>query len=166
MSRTLGSNNGTKSSAVGEFAKTDDFQELFASEMVDLLRLAFLLTADAEKAQHCVILTLHECLATVGVFKAWLPVLTRNALIRNGIRLVTGIPVCSLGKSRRPESLPAIHDSEYVISPTDDSAGLLQLSDFDRLVYVICVLERYSTRDCAALLGKSRPEVRDALNRI
>jgi hypothetical protein len=30
---------------------------------------------------------------------------------------------------------------------------------------VICVLERYPSRDCAALLGRSRQEVRDAQNR-
>jgi DNA-directed RNA polymerase specialized sigma24 family protein len=158
---------GMTSSSVSEFATADDFQKLFASEIVDLFRLAFLLTADAEKAEHCVILTIHECLATVDAFKAWLPVLTRNALIRNGIRIVTGIPARSLGKGRLHQPFREVHNSllRRETSITDESAGILEMSDFDRLVYVLCSLEHYSTRDCAALLGRSRQEVRDAQNR-
>lgn len=164
MSKAQVSKDRMKYSSVVEYATADDFQRLLVSEMVDLFRLAFLLTADAEKAERCVIVTMRECLATVDVFKTWLPVWTRNALIRNGIRIVTGIPLCSPGKTRRPAPRPAIHRYK-IVGASDDSAGLLQLSDFDRLVYVICVLERYPGRDCAALLGRSRQEVRDAQNR-
>ena len=32
--------------------------------MVELFRLAFFLTADAEKAEHCVTLAMQECMAT------------------------------------------------------------------------------------------------------
>ncbi len=167
MSRALGSNDGMKSSSVSEFATADDFQKLFASEMVDLFRLAFLLTADAEKAEHCVIVTMHECLATVDVFKAWMPVWTQSALIRNGIRIVTGIPARSLGKDRQYQPATTINKSllRSEIGITDDSAGILELSDFDRLVYVLYFLEGYPTRDCALLLGRSHQEVRDAQNR-
>jgi hypothetical protein len=164
MSKAQVSKDRMKHSSVVEYATAEDFQRLLASEMVDLFRLAFLLTADAEKAERCVIVTMRECLATVDVFKTWLPVWTRNALIRNGIRIVTGIPHCSPDKTRRPGPRPAIHHSRDV-GASDDSAGLLQMSDFDRLVYVICALERYPSRDCAALLGRSRQEVRDAQNR-
>ena len=167
MSRALISNDWMTSSSVSEFATADDFQKLFASEIVDLFRLAFFLTADADKAEHCVILTMHECLATVDVSKAWLPVWTRNALIRNGIRIVTGMPARSLGKGRPHQPFPEVHKSmpRRETSVTDESAGILELSDFDRLVYVLYFLERYPTRDCAALLGRSRQEVRDAQNR-
>ena len=167
MSIALGSNDGMKSSSVSEFATADDFQKLFASEMVDLFRLAFLLTADAEKAEHCVIDTMRECLATVDVFKAWLPVWTRSALIQNGIKIVTGIPARSLGKDRQDQPPTPINKSllRSEIGVTDDSAGILELSDFDRLVYVLYFLEHYPTRDCALLLIRSRQEIRDAQNR-
>jgi DNA-directed RNA polymerase specialized sigma24 family protein len=156
MSKAQVSKDRMKYSSVVEYATAEDFQRLLASEMVDLFRLAFLLTGNAERAERCVIVTMRECLATVDVFKTWLPVWTRNALIRNGVRIVTGIPLCA--------TRTAIHRSKNV-GTSDDSAGLLQLSDFDRLVYVICVVERYPSRDCAALLGRSRQEVRDAQNR-
>ena len=167
MSRAWVSNEGMTSSSVSEFATADDFQRLFASEIVDLFRLAFFLTANADKAEHCVILTMHECLATVDVFKAWLPVWTRNALIRNGIRIVTGIPARSPGNGRPHQAFPEVHDSllRRETSVTDESAGILELSDFDRLVYVLHFLEHYPMRDCAALLGRSRQEVRDVQNR-
>ena len=166
MSRTLLSNDRWKLSPVSDYATSNDFQKLFASEMVELFRLAFLLTADAEKAEHCVVLTMQECLATGDVRKSWLPLWTRNALIRNGFKIVTGKPVGSLGNMQPHKPFPKIHKSRRsAIDVSDDSLGILQLSDFDRLVYVICILERYPTRDCAALLASSQQEVRDAQKR-
>jgi hypothetical protein len=157
--------NQTLSSA-SEYASADDFQELFASEMVDLFRLAFFLTADADKAEHCLILTMHECLANRSVFKRWLPVWIRNALIQNAIRVVMGDRVCRVRKSALGRALSGMHISaQGALSDSDESIGILHLSDFDRLVYVICVLESYTTRDCATLLGRSRQEIRDAQNR-
>jgi len=47
----------------------------------------------------------------------------------------------------------------------DETAGILELSDFDRLGYVLYFLEHYPTRDFAALGGRARQEVRDAQNR-
>lgn len=166
MSTVLVLNDQPKSALGGEYATPDDVQKQFASDMVDLFRLALFLTADAEKAEHCLILTIHECMARGSVFKGWLPVWTRNALIRNGIRVVTGIPGYSLGKLPQQEPFCAVHKSRRsAIGISDESAGILQLNDFDRLVYVICVLEQYPTRDCAALLRRSRQEVRDSRNR-
>lgn len=39
---------------------------------------------------------------------------------------------------------------------------MLGLEDFERYVFVITILERYSERDCALLLGCSVQEVREA----
>jgi hypothetical protein len=154
------------SSSVNEFATADDFQRLFASDMSDLFHLAYLLTADAEQAEHCLILTMHECMASASVYKWWLPFWTRNALIRNGIRIATGGLVGPLRKIPRARTLPAIRRSQRsAIDAMDEPVGVLQLSDFDRLVYVICLVEKYSTRDCATLLGRPWQEVREARDR-
>ena len=158
--------NQTRLSLASEYASADDFQELFASEMVDLFRLAFFLTAESDKAEHCLILTMHECLANRSVFKRWLPVWTRNALIQNAIRVVMGDRICPVRKTRLGRALCPIQTSaQDALSDSDESAGILHLSDFDRLVYVLCVLESYTTRDCATLLCRSRQEIRDAQNR-
>jgi len=47
----------------------------------------------------------------------------------------------------------------------DESAEILQLSDFDRLVYVISFIEHYPARDCATLLGRPPQDVVVARNR-
>ena len=121
-----------------EYATADDFQKLFAPEMVDLFRLAFLRTADAEKAERCLILTMHERMATGDVFKGWLPVWARNALIRNGVEIVTGNPLCSLSNIQGRDPFPAMQKSRRsVIRAFDDSLEIMQLRDFDRLVYAI-----------------------------
>ena len=51
-----------------------------------------------------------------------------------------------------------------------DALAILTLPDFDRLVFVFCVLERYSILDCALLLRRSPKDVNDArlraINRV
>jgi DNA-directed RNA polymerase specialized sigma24 family protein len=158
MNRTL--------SSASEYASADDFQQLFACEMVDLFRLAFLLTASADKAEHCLILTMHECLANGSVFKRWLPVWVRNALIQNAIRIVMANQACPPRKTAKRHALTQIHTSALdALSNSDEWAAILYLSDFDRLVYVLCVLERYPARDCATFLGKARQEIQIAQGR-
>jgi DNA-directed RNA polymerase specialized sigma24 family protein len=40
--------------------------------------------------------------------------------------------------------------------------SILGLEDFERVVFVMSVLEKYSDQDCAVLLGCSRQDVREA----
>jgi hypothetical protein len=55
-----------------------------------------------------------------------------------------------------------LQPSEYRIEALRESAAIFDLPDFDRLVFVICVLERYSILDCALLLRRSPKDVNDA----
>ena len=166
MGRSVLSNDPTRLSSGNEYATVDDFRELFASDMVDLFCLAFLLTADAEKAEHCLLLTMQECMANGSVFKWWLPVWTTNALMRNGIRIVIGSPICPPRKiSQDGAHSSTSRSKKRAVHRLDESAEILQLSDFDRLVYVISFVEHYPTRDCATLLGSPPQEVVDARNR-
>jgi len=41
------------------------------------------------------------------------------------------------------------------------TARVLALEDFERFVYVLSILERYSERDCAVMLGISIQELRE-----
>ena len=43
---------------------------------------------------------------------------------------------------------------------------MLDIPEFDRLVFVICVLERYSMLDCALLLGRSPRDINEARQRV
>jgi hypothetical protein len=86
----------------------------------------------------------------------------RRMVIRNAIRLVW----------RTPNELADESGFEFQLQPSgvpvealQDSVEILTLPDFDRLAFVICVLERYSILDCALLVGKSPQEVYDAMVR-
>jgi len=131
--------------------------------MTDLFRLSLQLTADAEKAEACLILAMRECFANGAVAKEWARIWTRRTIIRNAIRLVFGTE-------------NQLHDDSYSDAGPDfhlqardnrsealrDSLAILELPDFDRVVFVICVLERYSILDCALLLKRSPKAVNDA----
>lgn len=160
MRRALPLNDQPNYSVAAEYATADDFQNHFASEMTDLFHLAFLLTADIKKAEHCIILSMHQSMERGQVFKAWLPVWIRNTVIQNGVAIVERFRGRSLGEA----SIPSIPETQQ-IGACDDLAAVVQLSDLDRLVWVICILERYTTSHCAKLLSRSVQEVRDARNR-
>jgi hypothetical protein len=145
------------------YATAEYFQRLFASEMPDLFRLSLRLTADAEKAERGLILALRECITSSTVSKRWAIIWARRTVVRNAIRLVLGIETAIPHRDSveaGPDSQP--QPQKYRIEAMGDSLPILSLPDFDRLVFVICVLERYSDMDCALLLTSSPKEVNDA----
>jgi hypothetical protein len=88
-------------------------------------------------------------------------------VIRNAISLVIG-----------PEGQSFVNtydeaDSELIAFFPDDSLGAIaesesicDLPEFDRFVFVICVLERYSMHDCALLLGRSPRDIDEVRRRV
>jgi DNA-directed RNA polymerase specialized sigma24 family protein len=145
-------------------ATPEDFQQLFAKEMTDLFGLSFRLTADAEKAESCLILATRECLdSSFSVSKKWARNWVRRAVIRNAIRQVLDKEKTLCDGVRRDMGLEFhLQPSEYRIEDLQESLAVLDLPDLDRLVFVICVLERYSILDCALLIRKSPKDVNDA----
>ena len=147
------------------YAVNDEFQQLFATEMTDIFRLSLNLTADTETAERCLILAMGECLQSNCVFnsrelsRAW----ARRVVIRNAIHLVQA------EESRKPggslsgtTSYVQSQPNRYRATAVPESLAVLNLPDFDRLVYVICVLEHYSVAHCALLLSRSEKDVNDA----
>jgi DNA-directed RNA polymerase specialized sigma24 family protein len=148
------------------YATRDDFQRLFAREMTDLFRLALQLTADAEKAEGCLILSMRECFDNCTVAKEWALIWARRAVIRNAIRVVLSTDNATpdtINSETGPDFRLQLR--EYRIEALQDSLAILELPDFDRLVFVICVLERYAALDCALLLNRSPKDVNDARER-
>lgn len=144
------------------YATPEDFEQLFAKQKTELLRLSLHLTADAGKAERCLILAMIDCVFRSTVSKDRVHTWARRMVIRNAIRLVWGTPNYILGESGFEFHL---QPSELPLQELPESIVILTLPDLDRLVFVICVLERYSILDCALLLGKSPQEVYDAIVR-
>lgn len=147
------------------YAVNDEFQQLFATEMTDLFRLSLNLTADRESAERCLILAMRECLQSSCAFnsrelsRAW----ARRVVIRNAIHLVKREEGPNPGGS---PGGPTFHvqsrPNPYQATAVPESLAVINLPDFDRLVYVICVLEHYSIAHCAFLLSRSEKDVNDA----
>jgi|SRR5271165_1371211 len=165
MTRALMSSDQADPTAGDEYATSDDLQTYFALDMTELFRLALLLTADAVDAERCVILAIQECLSGVPVFKEWLHVWVRRTIVRNGISVVTGNQKGSLSKVVRNGPVTSIPDPMQLAAHAfEESAGIVTLDNFERLVYVLSILEHYSITECALLLGRTHKEVREARN--
>jgi DNA-directed RNA polymerase specialized sigma24 family protein len=142
-----------------------DIQRVFGAEMIDLARLALLLTANGEEAERCLILTIRECFNNRKVCKEQVRTWVRHTLVHVAIRLVLGGDKAVLAHtSNRRASLHFPYSQEYCpMEAPPESAAVLNLPDFERLVLVICVFEGYDVQDCAALLGRTRNDVHAAL---
>ena len=143
-------------------ATDDDFEQLFLTEMNDFYRLSLQLTADAQKADRCLIYAMRDCFGKSTISRRFARVWARRMVIRNAIRLVLGIDndnACDAGCEFH------LQPSGYRTEELRESVAVLDLPDVDRLAFVICFLERLSILDCALLLRKSPKDVNDAIAR-
>jgi hypothetical protein len=158
---------GHKTIDRGEYASREEFVSVFECERAGLRRLALLLTASSVAAERCLSLARRECIASSLVFKGWVLGWTRRMVIRNAIRLIIGP-----GDQSSVSTNDNADDRSMAFSPEDSlgaiatSESILDLPKFERFVFVICVLERYSIHDCALLLGKPPRDINDARQRV
>jgi DNA-directed RNA polymerase specialized sigma24 family protein len=147
-------------SIADNYATSDDFRELFTEDMMALHLLAYLLTGNHEKAKQCFVTGLEDCVSNNSIFKEWARCWAQRTIIQSAIRMM----------APRPE-----HAAWAGVSPPDTDAKLqgtpakhvaiatvLALGDFERFVFVLSVLDRYSDQDCSILLSCSRENVRKA----
>jgi len=138
------------------YASSRDFCRIFHEETESLYRLSFLLTAERVKAEQCLVSGLDDSLKGSRVFKEWARSWARRAIIQNAVRVVNPRPI--------GENVPSSFNSSgrTLIAEPAEIAAILELAPFERFVYVMSVLERYSDQDCSVLLGCSRRDVNAA----
>jgi DNA-directed RNA polymerase specialized sigma24 family protein len=130
-----------------------DFCKIFTEEMNSLYLLAFLLTADSDKAEQCFVSGLGECVEGTGAFMEWAHSWARRTIIKQAIRTIMPTPehsdqvsfVSTNGRSTYGKYSPM--------------GAIVALSAFERFVFVMSVLESQSDEDCSILLECSRPDV-------
>lgn len=145
-------NNVSTGSSTG-YAIGADFCRIFAQDMNSLYLLSFLLTADREKAEQCFVSGLGDSMKANRVFKEWARSWARRTIIQNAIRMIGPTPDHATEKT----PLPLINTGAAMKSEREASlAAVLELGAFERFVFVMSVLERYSDQDCSILLGCSR----------
>jgi len=136
-----------------QYASSDDFHRIFNDEMEGLYLLSFLLTADRNKAEQCFVSGIEDSIKGNPVFKEWARSWARRVIIQNAIRVVN--------PRLMENNAASISDSggKTLAAEQGEIAAVLALKPFERFVYVMSVLERYSDHDCSILLGCARLEV-------
>jgi len=150
------------------YATKADFGQIFHEDMSELYLLSFLLTGDREKAEQCFVFGLEDAVEGSPVFKEWARSWARRAIIQNAVRVINPWPVEGNGRSRSPSinSASINGNGKAPISELPaEIAAVLRLAPFERFVYVMTVLERYSDQECSVLLGCARRDVLAARTR-
>jgi hypothetical protein len=138
------------------YASSDDFRRVFDEDMNSLYLLSYLLTGDREKAEQCFVSGLEDAVEGNPIFKEWARSWARRVIIVNAVRAIDPQPMEESGRSSS-----ASVSSNGKTAPVEqvEIAAVLALEPFERFVYVMTVLERYSDQDCSLLLGCARRDV-------
>jgi len=139
------------------YATCSDLCENFVDDLEPLYALAFLLTGSHAEAEECFVATLDDAVTLNGVFKGWERPWNKRCLIINAIRRVFSRSTASNGKGDARCELDGESPGRYTINAVSRLAP-----PFQRFVFVMSVLERYSEHECALLLGCSPRDVFEA----
>jgi DNA-directed RNA polymerase specialized sigma24 family protein len=146
--------------ARNDYAAAEDFRKVFADEAANLYLLALLLTADETKAEQTFVAGLEDSVNSNGVFRDWACSWAKGAIIKNAIAAVQPRP-----KTTKSASQSSSTDGKEIpafASKKAEVGCVLALGDFERFVFVMSVLERYSEKDCSLLLNCSLVAVHSA----
>lgn len=147
----------------GAYASSDDFCRIFHEKMDSLYLLAFLLTADHRRAEQCFVSGLKDAVGGNPVFREWAESWARRMIIQNAMRLIKPRPAVGSGRLKSGSV-----DSDYKTIPAQRQAeisALVGLEPFERVVYVVTVLEHHSDYECSLLLGRARGDILPARTR-
>jgi DNA-directed RNA polymerase specialized sigma24 family protein len=135
------------------YATRADFCRIFEKETKSLYLLALLLTADQATAEKCFVSGLDDSSKGSPVFAAWAESWARRKIIENAIRVIRP-RLDGEAPIPRPDNNARRNTAEPALI-----AAVVDLSAFDRFVFVMSVLERYSDQECSLLLDCSRTSV-------
>jgi DNA-directed RNA polymerase specialized sigma24 family protein len=133
-----------------EYATPEDLCRVFTENLDGLYQLALLLTGDPEKAEQCFVAGLEDSVRANAPFKNWAHSWAKRVIVKNAIRALQPHPGTT---------------GVFIAGPSQNRSAmesLLALGDFERFVFVMSVLERYSEQECSVLLGCSLQEIRTA----
>jgi len=156
--------NSTPRSQSSQYATSEDFCRVFADNLKQLYVFSFLMTGDQELAERCFVAGLEESVRSNCVFSEWARSWAMRTIVQNAVRALQPYPCHgspSLSDTSRSDT--SRRDGRESIPAGDfELYRVLELEDFERFVFVMSVLERYSDHDCGLLLGCSLQKVREA----
>jgi DNA-directed RNA polymerase specialized sigma24 family protein len=146
------------------YASREDFRRIFDEDSIGLYQLSFLLTSNPEKAQRCFVSGFDDCATGNPVFREWARSWAKRTIVQNAIEELKPQP----RHSNSPLSATIFPNIDQLSRGPDEHFeidAVLGLEDFERFVFVMSILERYSDHECALLLGCSVQQVREACAR-
>jgi len=149
MPKTYAAPNG-----LSDQTTSADFCQIFAKHMDSLYLLSLLLTADPDKAEQCFVGGLSDSVEGNPVFREWALSWAKRLIVQRAIQMVQPANKKRSANTRAPE---------VEIAPR--LSTIFQLDAFERFVFVMSVLEKYSYQDCSILLGCSRQAIVEARSR-
>jgi hypothetical protein len=158
--KTMLTANRSTNTRYTEYATTADFCRIFNADMSSLYLLSLLLTGDHAKAEQCFVAGLENAVRRNTVFKEWARSWARRVIVQNAVHKIAPRP-------HREDGIVISVSTENDKTPSEcvEIAAVLRLQSFDRFVFVMSVLERYSDHDCSILLGCTQRDVLAARTR-
>jgi hypothetical protein len=147
--------------SANEYTTAEDFRPLFIEEMDGFYQLSYLLTGDAEKAQQCFVAGLDDSVKANNIFREEAHSWAKRAIIKNAIRALQ--PQAADFDSSLPAGVVSAKNKLRIIRDGHlEVDSVLALEDFERVVFVMTVLERYSDHESALMIGCSIKEIQAA----
>jgi len=136
------------------YASFADFCLVFMQNMDRLHLLSFLLTGEHALAEKCFVSGIDNSQKGNPVFREWALSWARRSIIQSAIQLIQP----EITHDSVSSSMSGSGES-HSTAPPAEIANILALPQFERFVFVISVLERYSSQECSLLLKCTRGDV-------
>ena len=136
------------------YASGADFCRIYAKDMPGLYLLSFLLTGQHSLAEKCFSHSLDDSQRGHSVFKEWAPSWARRTIIRSAIQMIRP----RLTRNRTSDSR-SDDSADHDMMQAAEIVKIVRLPRFERFVFVMSVLERYSPQECSLLLDCARRDV-------
>jgi hypothetical protein len=147
-----------KNARSDKYATSSEFCHIYLEQMNSLYLLSLLLTADPQKAENCFVLGFDDSINNNSVFKERANLWARRCIILHAIRLLCPRPSDKneLNEARLSQ---LIGDVPAEVRTYPNFARIVGLNSFERFVFIMSILEKYSDQECSLLLGCSRRDV-------
>jgi hypothetical protein len=150
-----------KNARSDEYATRSDFCRIYLEQANSLYLLSLLLTTDPQKAEKCFVLGFGDSVDNNFVFKERANLWARRCIILHAIQLLCPRPsdeneLNEAGLSQLIGEVPA------EVRAYPNFARIVVLNAFERFVFIMSVLEKYSDQECSLLLGCFRRDVINA----
>ena len=136
-----------------DYATHSDFCAIFRQQLDRLYLLSLILAGDEVIAEKCFLAAFNSCAKQGLVFRESALSWSRRSVIKSAIKFVLPAACNSSGQHLSGNRSDLSIHSDALLKSVQD------LPPFDRFVFVMSVLERYSDRECALLLGCSRADI-------